>query len=315
MNEENVKRYLHVIQRSVQLIEQELGVESGAIEPAQEAPPLAEQVVEKAVDPALSPEQIEARKQHIEDLMSIDCWPPAIEDYLVADVTKEDQINRANCVLDWMIDRPVEGLDFLDFGTGDGWIARQALTRGVNSSTGYDVEESPNWATIDEVKFTTNAEELGAGSYDVIMLYDVLDHCQDPVGVMQQVKGLLKFGGVVFIRCHPWTSKHATHAYKQGLNKAYVHLFMTWDEMNVVLGEEKPMFTRVEKNPLEAYRWWFHEFNIVKERIVKGEPISQFFLVESFKELIAQEQELNEDQIKDFFKDMEMDFVDYILEK
>lgn len=310
MNEENVLKYLNVIERSVQLIRAELGknVEATAAAPTSEPEP----VVELPPDE----EAIRARHKHVQDLMTIDCWPPAVEEYLVADVSKEDQINRANSVLDWLVDRPIEGMDFLDFGTGDGWIARQALTRGVHSSTGYDIKESPNWANIEGVEFTSDFDRLKDNSYDVIMLYDVLDHCEDPVGVMEQVKSLLKFGsGVVYVRCHPWTSKHATHAYKQGLNKAFIHLFLTWDEIDNILGEEEPMFTRVEKNPIEAYRWWFHEFTVVKERLVKGEPISKFFLVESFKDLIVSEQQLGEDRIDGFFKDMEVEFIDYVLEK
>ena len=108
---------------------------------------------------------------------------------------------------------------------------------------------------------------------------------------------------------------NAKHAYKQGINKAFIHLFLTWDAISELLGEEDPIFTRVEKNPIEAYRWWFQGFNIIKEREVGREPISKFFLVESFKELVVVEQQLKEEDVEKFFSDMEIQFVDYILEK
>jgi len=322
MNEDNVRKYLEVIKRATQLIERELTTPGtpeqlmGEINmPAPPAPPV-QNIVSPEEPKPLNKEEFEARQKHIQDLMAIDCWPEAVPDYLVNDETKENQINRANMVLDWLIDRPIEGKDFLDFGCGDGWITKQALNRGVETSTGYDIKESPNWANIEGVTFTTDLGSLSNDGYDVIMLYDVLDHCEDPVGVMQTVKGLLKFnGGVVYVRCHPWTSKHATHAYKQGLNKAFIHLFLTWEEIDELLGDQEPMFTRKEISPTDAYHWWFHEFNIVKERFVKGEPVSNFFLVESFKDLVIQQQQLPQERIASFFKDMEIDFIDYILEK
>lgn len=321
MNDANIRRYLEVIKRACSLIEQELNASGGTPESLMQTLTGSTPVTNIANIPTPTPpptnKMVIARKKHVSDLMSIDCWPEAVENYLVASNNRENQINRANAVLDSMLDRSVENLDFLDFGCGDGWIARQAFTRGVNSVTGYDIKESLNWENIDKVKFTANFNDLKQGHYDVIMLYDVLDHCEDAVGVMNQIKGLLKFGkSVVYVRCHPWTSRHATHVYKQGLNKAYVHLFLTWDEITELLAEgEKPMFTRNEKNPLEAYRWWFHEFKTIKERLIKDEPLSQFFLVPSFRELIIQEQKLSPDRIEGFFRDMEVQFVDYILEK
>ena len=119
----------------------------------------------------------------------------------------------------------------------------------------------------------------------------------------------MKKTGVVYVRCHPWTSRHATHLYKQGINKAYMHMFLSFDEIGKLI-KEKPMFTRNEKNPMEAYRWWFRNFKIVKERTIK-EPVSDFFKHPDFKTLLANEQNILE--IDDFLKLMEIQFVDYVL--
>jgi SAM-dependent methyltransferase len=210
-----------------------------------------------------------------------------------------------------MLDKKIEDLNFLDFGCGDGWIAQEALKRGATTSVGYDIKTSKNWSQIKKVKFTQNISELSSSFFDVIMLYDVLDHCVDPVKLMSQVKNLLKKDGVVYVRCHPWVSKHATHMYKQGINKAYFHLFLNYNEIKNLISQE-PTFTRTEKEPIQAYHWWFNDFEIKKERFVK-EPVSDFFFVDSFKQLLADEQQIPLDQIDDFLKKLEIQFVDYTL--
>ena len=51
--------------------------------------------------------------------------------------------------------------------------------------------------------------------------------------------------------------------------------------------KEEPIFTRVEKNPLAAYHWWFKDFEIKKERFVR-EPINEFFKVPSSCDYIGE---------------------------
>ena len=314
MDEAKIRKYLDVIRRAANLIEMEMKTApEELLNEIGEAPQSPSEPVVEPVNEAAKA----AREKHVKDLMSIDCWPEAVPEQLVAEKTKEDQINRANMVLDWTIERPIEGLDFLDFGCGEGWVTKEVLNRGAKTSTGYDICENENWKEINEVKFTTEFSDLNQGGYDVILLYDVLDHCKDVVGVMQSVKSLLKYnGGVVYVRCHPWTSKHAIHSYKQGLNKAFVHLFLTWEEIKGLLGEgQEPMFTRQEIDPLKAYRWWFHEFNIVKEKCIKNREISDFFLVEEFKNLVIDQQQVPPERVDGFFEDMKIEFVDFLLEK
>lgn len=316
-NQEAIRCYLNVIKRAVALIESKLDDDGGLLEQlaqAQESvlpdPPQPTSVVPKVQAVSRSKSDPD-RKKHIDQLMAIDCWPEAVMPFLVAKPTQEDQINRANSVLDMVIDRSVEGAHFLDFGCGEGWIAQEAVNRGVASSTGYDIVPNDNWKNLRGAVFTSDLRDLPQGYYDAVVLYDVLDHCHDPLKLMEQVKAVLKPNGVVYVRCHPWTSRHATHAFKQGLNKAYVHLFLNQDEMAEMLGQE-PMFTRVEKNPLEAYRYWFNQFEIRKES-TKTEPVSEFFHVPSFKTLLANEQQIPVEKIDDFVKLMQIQFVDYTL--
>jgi 2-polyprenyl-3-methyl-5-hydroxy-6-metoxy-1,4-benzoquinol methylase len=332
MNQTELRRYLNVIKRAVSFIEGMLDNDDGGLLESLSGiaqPQLPQPVAAPVPQPAPAPVQVSqpvvaqpnnaeamafkaARQKHIGDLMAIDCWPEAVPQFLVAkDASAEDQANRANAVLDMLLDRRVEGLTFLDFGCGDGWIAGEVLKRGVTESVGYDVKESSIWPTIKGPKFTSNFNDLQPGYYDVIFLYDVLDHCEDPVFLMSQIQNLIKPTGTVYVRCHPWTSKHATHLYKQGINKAYLHLFLTYEEIKELINQD-PVFTRAEKKPLEAYHWWFNNFTIKKERSVK-EPVNGFFHVPSFKELLANEQQIPMNEIDNFVNGLDVQFVDFCL--
>ena len=327
VNEKELRRYLNVIKRAVDLIEGMLENDDGGMleqlmqpevqivprMPFQEAAPIKPTPV--VVQPEPQKGISDARKKHIGDLTSIDCWPEAVPAHLVNGdgPSEEDQVNRANSVLDFMVDRNLEGGAFLDFGCGEGWVTQEASKRGVVECLGYDIAHDDNWNSRHGAKFTSNFDTVPHDHFDYVMLYDVLDHCEDPMLLMSQVKSVLKPGGAVFARCHPWTSKHAMHLWKHGLNQAYLHLFLTWDEITETIGKP-PMFTRTEKDPIEAYHWWFNDFKMIKERFSK-EDVSEFFFVPSFKELLANEQQIPIDQIDGFLDLMRISFVDYVLEK
>lgn len=305
MDERNVKirQYIEVARRALNRLEECLGEGLPILETPQV---LTTQAVKE--DQSLVIE----RKQHINKLMEIDCWPLAINvTPSLISPSDRDKMNRAVAVFDRTLPYAADETHFLDLGCGEGWITKEAKNRGFASCTGYDIVTDSNWS--DEVTFTTDANELKDHFYDVILLYDVLDHCLDPMGVMDIVKRTLRLGGKVYVRCHPWTSKHAMHLYKDGLNKAYFHLFLQWEEIKELI-QKDPMMTRKELNPLEAYHWWFSDFNVEKEKIVRSkEPLSDFFKVQSFIDLMVHEQQIPKNRIQGFMSDMEIDFVDFCL--
>lgn len=291
MDEKELRKYLNVIKRAVSLIENMLEEKSKSesiVQPIVEVSEIdyakkkEEELKLQEEEIRILEEQRVARKKHINDLMAIDCWPESVPSFLVnKEVSEKDQINRANAVLDMTLDRSIENLSFLDFGCGDGWIAQEAMNRGASESYGYDITKSNNWDNLKNAIFTNDYSNLKKNNFDVIMLYDVLDHCHDPIELMRQVRECLKKDGVVYARCHPWTSKHASHLYKNGINKSYVHLFLNYNEIYDLI-ENAPIFTRIEKSPLEAYHHWFSNFNIAKERFIK-ESVSEFFLFHLLK--------------------------------
>lgn len=336
MEDKELRRYLNVIKRAVSIIEGALDIDDDGIlekiahpdspiviqqpvaiesQPIQAQPVLVQEQRSEPVQdqPEEVQERTPQRKAHIKQLLEIDCWPEAVLPFLAEKVpTEEDQIKRANSVLDTMLTVSAEGKSFLDFGCFEGWIAQQAMKRGMSESVGYDIVKCEDWEKRDGAIYTDNFQDIADKKFDIIMLYDVLDHAHDPVGLMSQVKQCLSPDGHVYVRCHPWTSLHANHIYKKGVNKAFIHLFLHWDELEELIGEE-PMFTRPEISPIEAYNWWFNDFKIIKERKIKG-PVSEFFFVPAFRELIANEQGIAVDQMDAFLDLMQIQFVDYHLE-
>lgn len=324
MDQKEVRRYLSVIKRAVTYIESMLDDEDeGLLE--QMTSPAPQQLMVPQQQLATTQPQIHVgptleeiakfeadRKKHVAALLSIDCWPEAMPFFFTAkEVPPADQKNRANAVLDMMVDRSFDGMNFLDYGCGDGWITQEVIKRGVIESTGYDIVRSPNWDNLQSPVMINNFEKIKHNHYDIVFLYDVIDHAHDPLMVMAEIKRCVRKDGAVYVRCHPWTSRHATHLFKKGLNKAYIHLFLKWKEISDIIKDE-PMFTREEKNPIDAYHWWFKDFDIKKERYIK-EPVSEFFHVPAFKELLANEQQIPLKDIDDFLKLLEIQFIDYVL--
>lgn len=321
MNQKELRKYLNVIKRAISLIEGMLeNDDEGLLEQLanpiqvqtpQPPPPPPEIPPEPSPDPAVLESIRVARQKHIQDLMNIDVWPQAVPPFIIANVSESDMVNRANAILDMMLDRSIQDKTFLDFGCGEGWVAQEVVKRGVRQSVGYDIVSHDDWKNRVGSEFTTDFASLKQGHYDVIMLYDVLDHCVDPLDVMSKVKSCLKPGGLIVVRCHPWTSRTATHLYKQGINRAYLHLFLSWEEIKSLIDQE-PMFTRMEKAPIDAYKWWFHDFKITRERFIR-EDVSEFFFVPAFKELLANEQQIPIEHIDGFLDLLRIQFVDYQL--
>lgn len=321
-----VRKYLSVIKRAISFIEAELDREDGTLEELLETmSPESTRIIPtaisqsqhlpvanivKAIEEEVHVEVNPAREKHIQDLMAIDCWPEAVPQHLAVQPTDSQQKKRATSVLDMILNKSIEGLNVLDFGCGEGWMADEARKRGAANVVGYDPVKSDKWEQLSGCQFTPTYQNLESNFFDIVFLYDVLDHCSDAQQVMSIIKNVIKDNGVVYVRCHPWTARTATHLYKQGINKAYMHMFLTWDEIKSLTGTT-PVFTRKEKNPIEAYRWWFKDFKIVKERVIR-EDVSDFFKHPDFKNLLANEQNILE--INDFLKLMEIQFVDYELQ-
>jgi len=128
------------------------------------------------------------------------------------------------------------------------------MARSAAVSVGYDIRKSGIHAWEEKstnLLLTNEFDKVELeGPYDYIMLYDVVDHAIDPVQVLSLAKSVLKEGGSIYTRCHPWCGRHGGHLYR-AFNKAFVHLVFTEEEVQK-LGfdvEYNAKFTR----PLDSY--------------------------------------------------------------
>lgn len=152
-------------------------------------------------------------------LLSSEFWPRSIFEGAI--VTDEDtKIKRANSIVKTFVNID-KGVKFLDFGCGDSRCAEVA-EYDSKISVGYDILNPIGKNTTSEW-----SEILRNAPYDVIMLYDVIDHikAKDLIATIELIKTVCDENTVLKIKCHPWFSIHGGHMYYQH-NKAFAHLFL-----------------------------------------------------------------------------------------
>lgn len=221
----------------------------------------------------------------IRGLLESDEWPQAVFAVQIADDNSErDKEERAEGICDIILP-PMSGKRFLDFGCGEGHVAK-CIAKEADLSVGYDTEVSPKsqlkWGEKDGPLLLTDdfKRVVSEGPYDVVLLYDVIDHAKvdSPSEILSKAASVLADGGRIYLRCHPWCGRHGGHAYRK-LNKAFVHLVLTEREMEA-LGVEVESNIKVKK-PLQAY----------------GEAIKAADLVWD------SEPEIDSQEVEDFFSD------------
>jgi 2-polyprenyl-3-methyl-5-hydroxy-6-metoxy-1,4-benzoquinol methylase len=224
---------------------------------------------------------------HLLSLLNSDQWPEAVNVNLICDPNSEkDKEDRAISILELLVEESVIDKRFLDMGCGDGYCANQASVEGAKLSVGYDIVSSSSWInfTSDKSLFFDDFSKLKeVGPFDIILIFDVLDHLKNesPVDFLKKAKSLLSKDGKIYMRLHPCTSRHATHLYHD-LNKAFVHLVFTQLEMQNIApngGIENIGATR----PLYTYDLQINESGLKKisQKEIR-EPIEPFFKNEPF---------------------------------
>lgn len=208
-------------------------------------------------------------------------WPEAVPEYLIADSTSDEiKLLRAEGIIDSIVKTELRSKRFLDFGCGEAHSLTYALSKGVSLAVGYDIEpfwNNNNSLTGLEAVTTDLTIVQKKGPFDVILIYDVIDHItnESPVEVLTKIKSLLASNGVIYVRCHPWTSRHGTHLYTS-YNKAYVHLIMDEDEL-MSLGYKGQQVIKLN-NPQKSYRQWFQQAKLeIREETCEREQIDDYF--------------------------------------
>lgn len=263
----------------------------------------------------------EAEFKVLKSLLDSTDWPEAVFGAQIADENSEsDKAERAEGVSDMLLP-PFSGKKFLDFGCGEGHVAKYVSGEAA-ISIGYDIARNKlsqfDWEKKDGSFFLTTDFEnvVSEGPYDIVMIYDVLDHSsEDPSEVLLKAKSVLAEDGKIYLRCHPWTGRHGGHAYRK-INKAFVHLVLEEDEL-----EEMGVsleWNRKTMSPISTYNKAIEEADLARE----SEPEVDTQEVESFfeenalvKARILKAFGLNEWTVERPVFQMSQCFLDYVLKK
>jgi 2-polyprenyl-3-methyl-5-hydroxy-6-metoxy-1,4-benzoquinol methylase len=239
------------------------------------------------------------------DLLASDEWPKAAPDFIICDDQKEDdKKERAEGILNWL-DYDLKDKKFLDFGCGEGHVATEAKKRGADA-TGYDIVKSGNLAWEDGL-LTTDFSKIFDQNFDIIFLYDTLDHCEDPSAALKQVMSVSTEKTKIFVRFHSWMSRHGSHLYQE-INKAWVHLFFTEEELKKLGANIK--FVQKYYTPLITQKKWILEngFKITYEDITKCvvEPFFKKIESEEFLKIKKEIKKFPDWQMSQTFNDYEI---------
>jgi len=245
-------------------------------------------------------------------------WPEAVNPNFVCSPTSETaKLERGRGIIKLMIEEDLADKKFLDMGCGQGHTAYLAADEKTVISVGYDIKSYENWASMNKpnLKLTTDFELVKSeGPYDVIVLFDVLDHlkAEDPTTFLKKVASVLTDSGRVYMRTHPFPSRHATHLYND-LNKAYIHLVFSPSEIRQLI----PTSSYEEPNaginyPIKTYTQIIADAGLkVENRRDITEKVEPFFKIPKIAERIMKN--TNTTSFPEF--QMGLQFLDYILKK
>jgi 2-polyprenyl-3-methyl-5-hydroxy-6-metoxy-1,4-benzoquinol methylase len=254
-------------------------------------------------------------------------WPQAMHPHLIltdkGDVEKQFRaLQIANLIRQFGID--IEDQRILDVGCGEGHITAQ-LAIWAKDVIGYDISSSFNWDNrqiadfFGTVNFSSNPAFVeNQDSFDVVILFDVLDHIirMEPTSLLQWCADRLSEDGKIFIRFHPWSSRHGGHIYDK-LNKAFAHLVYTSDELaklGIIITEPGAKTNQKIIKPLATYEKWIKNSGLVsvnrKLNVTKIEPY-----VEKLLPRINEVSWAGRGDLEKILKIIKIDSVDYILAK
>ena len=235
---------------------------------------------EKALTPPPASEKERIKElSNLRMLLNSNVWPEAIDDDYIVHNEREEKVHRAASVLRTLVNTDLIDANILDFGTGDGYVAYVAANLfSPRHVTAYDAKEGV-WEAFkdDNLTFTTTWDEVASkGPYDIIILNDILDHANNVD--FAKIKAVKSEAGRIFVRCHPWCSRHGAHAHTS-LNKAFVHLVFTEEELYSLGILTTP--TQMLLDPIKAYKKLFQDagLSIVRENVIRRDV--EFFFIQN----------------------------------
>jgi SAM-dependent methyltransferase len=222
----------------------------------------------------------------LRNLLYSEEWPEAVLDFQIVDENlEEEKMDRAEGIVDILIQEELEDKVILDYGCGEGHIAKYISQQKSKKSIGYDISRTEKSKLLweDECEsegylLTTNFEKVKENApYDIIIIYDVLDHTEDPIEILNKASSLLSDNGKIYLRCHPWCGRHGGHLYRE-INKAFVHVIFTEEELKE-LGFVEQEFNLKIIYPVSKYEEYIKYSDLkILERDVDVQDVENFFI-------------------------------------
>lgn len=245
------------------------------------------EIVETPQPVVQSPPPAPPIDEALNQFISNPAWVAAVPQDLICDENNhEDKMDRARGVRDlFNFNFSYENKKVLDYGTGYGHLVEALLEKNVSLAVGYDVVGEFQIQSADKKVMTSSWDEVvSKGPYDLIFLYDVIDHVigETPQEILIKAKSVLSDSGIIKMRCHPFISKHGGHLYNK-VNKAYAHLVLSRDEM-IKLGHDFKNYPTVRVTmPIRTYNKYIEDaqLKIVSQSVV-NEQAEKMFLSGDF---------------------------------
>jgi 2-polyprenyl-3-methyl-5-hydroxy-6-metoxy-1,4-benzoquinol methylase len=152
---------------------------------------------------------------------------------------------------------------WLDYGCGNGGQVRYARDMTGCEAVGFEEGWIADQARKHGIPILTPPElEQSTGTFDIITLIEVIEHCTDPVAVFAEVRRLLKPGGLVFL-----TTGNAQPHREKLIEWSYFR-----PEIHVSLFEPETIEAALRNAGLEPFRpgWVPGWSDIVRFKVLKN---------------------------------------------
>lgn len=135
-------------------------------------------------------------------------------------------------------DKINHGIRILDYGCGAGGLLRSFREAGYTDLWGYD--PSPQAIEqCDVINKTCRFNSLPMGSFDVVVLSHVLEHCTSPYSEIAMAKSLLKPDGLMYVEV-PDAARYITVQPFQDFNTEHINHF-TMDTLRKLVTDRAGM--------------------------------------------------------------------------